>query len=210
MSKKVKLIYGWGINDVGYDVCKHETVNGKRKCIWMCPYYVKWRSMISRCFNSKYLANKPTYIDCTICEEWKYLSNFIEWVDSQPNKDWVNCQLDKDLLSYGKCYSPQTCVFVDEITNQFIKESGNSRGYCLLGVCMTTSSIRPYKTQCRNPFNRDDRGYLGTFSNELKAHKAWQAKKHEYACQLAELQQDPRVAKALRERYAPDKDWGNV
>jgi len=41
----------------------------------------------------------------------------------------------------------------------------------------------------------------------LDAHLAWKQQKHEYACLLADLQEDSRVADALRQRYAPDKDW---
>ena len=69
-----------------------------------------------------------------------------------------------------------------------------------------------YEAHCCNPFlpkNVSRSLYLGRFKTELEAHKAWQAKKHEYALQLAELQDDPRVAEVLRERYAPDKDWSN-
>jgi hypothetical protein len=66
-----------------------------------------------------------------------------------------------------------------------------------------------FKGSCGNPFTGEGT-YLGYFTDELACHKAWQAKKHEYACQLAELQEDPRVAQALRERYAPDKDWTKI
>ena len=65
-----------------------------------------------------------------------------------------------------------------------------------------------YRAYCNNPF-KDKKLHLGSFITELEAHKAWQAKKHEYALQLADLQEDPRVADALRQRYAPYKDWTN-
>jgi hypothetical protein len=45
------------------------------------------------------------------------------------------------------------------------------------------------------------------FPTELEAHKAWQARKHELACMLADLQTDDRIASRLREMYAPDKNW---
>ena len=49
--KKNKLVYGWGVNDVDYVVqIKEELpkVNGKRKrkTIWVCPYYQKWKSIL--------------------------------------------------------------------------------------------------------------------------------------------------------------------
>ena len=215
MTKKVrksgKLIYGWGINDVNYSITKSETINGKNTKVWVCPYYSKWSGMIERCFDIKYQEKKPTYRDCTICEEWKYLSNFIKWVDSQPNKDWVNCEPDKDILFQGnKHYSPETVVFVSRQINNFLTDSGKIRGAHMIGVSYIPqgSEKNPYRSECNNPFKRKGR-YLGIYPTELEAHLAWQAKKHEYACALADLQDDPRVAQALRERYAPDKDWTN-
>ena len=202
-------VYGWGINDVKYSVCKNATVNGKTKRVWTCPYYSKWSDMIRRCFSRKLQENRPTYKGCTICEDWRYFSNFIKWVDSQPNKNWRNCEPDKDLLSgSSKHYSPSTVVFVSTLVNCFINANSKIRGDYLIGVYYRPkeSLKNPYKVWCSNPFTGKQE-YPGRFKTELEAHKAWQAKKHEYACQLADLQEDERVAKALRERYAPDKDW---
>jgi hypothetical protein len=154
----------------------------------------------------------PTYKGCTVCNEWKYFSNFIKWVDSQPNRDWQNCAPDKDFLVVGnKHYSPDTVIYIPRSLNVFITDRSNNRGHLMLGVTDKSynSSKSPFEAKCNNPFTEGGYvgRYLGVFATELQAHKAWQAKKHEYACQLADLQQDPRVAKALRERYAPDKDW---
>ena len=205
--KKNKLIFGWGVNDVDYEVYKYEVVNGKKKVVWVCPYYQKWKDTLKRCFDSKHQEKYPTYKGCTVTEDWKYLSNFIKWVNKQPNKDWVNCQPDKDILVNGnKHYSPETVVFISNLLNSFITDSLGTRGGCMIGVSLTDSKINPYRSNCSNPFTKGS-GHMGMFPTELEAHKAWQAKKHEYACQLADLQSDPRVAKALRERYAPDKDW---
>ncbi len=206
-----KLVHGVGINDVEYTINKMITIgyiNGKQiqKRVWMCPYYKKWTSLLKRCYSSKYQTKYPTYMGCTVDPEWLYLSDFIKWVDSQPNKDWQNCELDKDLLFNGnKHYGPETCVFVTKQVNYFTLLNESKRGEHMLGVSYS-SRIKHYRVQCRNPFIRAD-NQVGYFATELEAHKAWQAKKHEYACQLAELQDDLRVADALRQRYSPDKDW---
>jgi hypothetical protein len=42
---------------------------------------------------------------------------------------------------------------------------------------------------------------LGRYNTPEEAHQAWKAKKHEYACQLAELETDERVKQALKTRY---------
>lgn len=208
---KQKLTFGWGVNDVNYTTQSFKVINGKRKQTWICPYYADWRCIIQRCFDNKLHKRLPTYEYCTVTEDWKYLSNFIRWVDSQPNKNWMNCQPDKDLLLSGnKHYSPETVVYISRYLNLFMLDSGKTRGVYMLGVTPTLNNKKnPYQAQCCDPL-RLNKKYLGTFPTELEAHKAWQAKKHEYACQLADLQDDPRVADALRQRYAPDKDWSKI
>lgn len=207
----IRTVYGWGINDVDYRVYRTEVVQGRHQIVWTCPYYLKWKSMVQRCFCPKYQEKHPTYKGCTICDEWRYLSNFIRWVDSQPNRDWQSCQLDKDFISVSdKFYSQSTAVFVSKEVNNFIKDCYKSRGGSMIGVCFYPRRKKnPYKAQCCSPFG-GKREYIGMFPTEIGAHLAWKAKKHEYACVLADLQEDGRVAKALRERYAPDKDWTNA
>lgn len=209
-------VHGWGIIDVNYRVILTEEfprVNGRRnqKTVWTCPYYQKWKLIIRRVLDPKWQERYPTYKGCTICEEWQYLSNFIKWVDSQPNRDWANCQLDKDFLFLdNKEYSPTSCVFITSKLNTFIVDSRASRGDYMIGVTHspTRNAQRPFVSRCSNPFNETIE-YLGSFETERQAHKAWQTRKHDYACMLAGMQEDERVAKALRERYAADKDWTN-
>lgn len=201
MSKKAKLVYGWGVNDADYAV--QPRVGGKTQ--W-CPYYKVWMHMVERSFSERLIRKYPNYEGCTIFEEWKYFSNFITWVDSQPNKNWKSCALDKDLLILGnKVYSPETCVFIPQQLNNFTTTRAASRGQYMLGVIFHKRD-QMFVASCRNPFNKKQES-LGYYSTELEAHKVWQAKKHEHAHSLAELQSDPRIAKALRERYSPDKDW---
>lgn len=207
--KKNKLIYGWGVNDVDYSVYRTEVVDGKQKVVWRSPYYGKWKSMLERCFCPKYQEKYPTYEGCTICNEWKYLSKFIKWVDSQPNRDWGDCELDKDfLISGNKHYSPETVVFVSKKVNCFITDRGNGRGDCMVGVSYYANRKKnSYLARCSNSFGGNR--YIGHYQTESEAHKAWQAKKHEYACMLADEQTDECIASRLREMYAPDKDWTN-
>ena len=195
-------IAGCGIDDTTYP--KYENVGGK--LIWLCEAYRDWYDLIQRTCNINYKRKHTAYVDCTICEEWKYFSSFKNWVDNQPNKDWKNCQLDKDLLFRGNNqYSPNTCVYISHKVNCFITIRKSS---AYIGTSLHRDGIS-YIASCRDPSNNKIRGYIGVFPTQLEAHKAWQAKKHEYALRLAEEQEDPRVAKVLQERYAPDKDWTN-
>ena len=209
--KKNGLVYGWGVIDVEHNVTRTEIVNGKQKIVWRCPYYTKWSGILDRCLSVKHQETHPTYKGCTVAEEWKHLSDFIKWVDSQPNRDWQNSELDKDFLIQGnKHYSPETVVFVSKRVKLFLTNKRNFRGDYMIGVSYNprNSKRNPYEAKCSSPFGGC--GYIGVYPTELEAHKAWQAKKHEYACMLADLQADERIASRLREMYAPDKDWTKI
>lgn len=207
VRKRNRLIYGVGFVDIDYEVTRSENVGGKHKIVWICPYYSKWSGMLERCYSGKWLNKHQSYLGCAVHPSWLYLSNFIKWVDSQPNRDWQMCNLDKDLLIEGnKLYSPNTCVFIDQRINKFLTDSAKNRGDCLIGVTYHRRD-NIYEVKCCNPFadNKEDGRYLGRYIDELEAHLAWKAKKHEYACRLADLQTDMRVAEALRNRYSPNK-----
>jgi hypothetical protein len=70
-----KLVYGVGVNDLGYKVHVREDVTengGKRirKTVFLCKYYAVWRDMLTRCYNKKYLERNPSYIGTIVCSEW--------------------------------------------------------------------------------------------------------------------------------------------
>ena len=202
MTDKKRLVYGVGINDANYVTRKWETagyVNGvrKRKLVWECHYYRSWKGMLMRCYLAKYQEKYPTYVGCSVSEEWLTFSVFKMWMESQ---DWECKHLDKDLLFEGnKVYSAETCAFVTPTVNTFSNDCGASKGECLIGVCWH-KGVGKYQSQCRNPFNKKNE-YLGLFTSELEAHQEWLKRKLEFAHLLAAEQTDERVAKALVERY---------
>lgn len=206
MRNKSKLIFGVGINDSPVPVSERVMIEGKAKFLWRCPYYVKWVSMFARCYSELELRKYPTYEGCRVSNDFLKFTDFKKWVDSQPNKDWENCHLDKDVLFEGnKIYSPETCVFISRELNTFLTEADNSRGDYLIGVTYHKRD-KVFEAKCNNPFaeNREEGRYLGRFSTEMEAHLAWKLKKYEYAKMFAELQADSRVSSALIKRYKPD------
>ena len=70
-----KLVYGIGVNDLGYKTQVKEELTkngGKRiwKSVFRCKYYVVWKSMLARCYSEKYLESYPSYIGTSVCSEW--------------------------------------------------------------------------------------------------------------------------------------------
>lgn len=213
MAGKRSLIFGVGVNDVDYITCRtveFKNIKGeyKRKRSWVCPYYLRWMNMLQRCYSKVWQLRNPSYIGCTCDSEWLYLSNFIKWVDEQPNRNWESCELDKDfLMKDNKHYGKNTCVFINKSLNSFTSNRRNTRGSSMVGTYFLESTQK-YQSHCNDPFKRDN-GYLGSYHTELEAHKVWQAKKHQYACELADLQPDIKVANALRYMYAENVDFTN-
>lgn len=205
MTYKIKhcnKVQGVGINDADYVVKVWETigyVNGRQnqKLIWICPYYSVWSDMLKRCYSSKYQEKRPTYKGCTVSDEWLTFSKFRGWMEKQ---EWEGMQLDKDLLFEGnKIYSADTCVFVTSVVNSFASDSGATRGEWPIGVYWHKATSK-FISRCSNPFTKKQE-HLGLFGCPHEAHKAWLKRKLELAHDLAAIQTEERVAKALIERY---------
>lgn len=206
IMKAKRLVYGVGTNDADYSVSKTEVigyVDGKRKqkLVWMCDYYQTWANMLKRC-SEKWQENYPTYRGCSVSGEWKTFSVFKNWMEKQ---DWQGKSLDKDLLFMGnKVYSPETCVFVSQMVNSFTLDCRAARGEWLIGVCWNKEKAK-FQSNCRNPFSGKNEN-LGRFTTEQEAHEAWRKRKLELAKELADIQTDERVAKALVDRYSKPQE----
>ena len=196
-----KRVCGIGINDADYNVTIHDETG--KKIIWTCPYWEKWRGMLKRCYLSSYHVTNPTYVGCTVCEDWHLFSNFKSWMETQ---DWEDKQLDKDLLVYqNKAYSPETCCFLSSQLNQFLVKNGSRRGEYPIGVCylikrkqMVKEHINPYQSHISY---RGKSFSLGMFNNDFEAHRAWQKAKAALAFDLSLEQTDERVKQGLIRVY---------
>jgi len=118
--------------------------------------YIKWCSMIYRCYCDAYHKDYPTYIDCEVCEEWKEFQAFAEWYEENKPQAIGEYHLDKDIKIKGnKIYSPDACLVVTALENiiessakcyKFINSSGiefdifNLKAFCdkhnLIPQCM--------------------------------------------------------------------------
>lgn len=158
--------------------------------------YKAWNSMMVRCYSESYQSKRPTYKDCTVCDEWHNFQNFAKWYDKNHPSDGRKYHLDKDLKIIGnKIYSPETCLFVDPNVNLFTINSVESRGNCVIGVSFINRRSR-FVSACSNPFSGKQE-QLGYFYREIDAHMAWRRKKSELAYALAMIQDRDEVKQAL-------------
>ena len=197
-----KLVWGVGINDLGYRTqVKELTENGGkriRKTVFRCKYYEVWKHMLERCYSKKSLESRPSYIGTSVCGEWLYATAFKKWMEQQ---DWYGKCLDKDIVAPGsKLYSPDTCAFVLPATNLFVTARDASRGDYPTGVSLY-KRIDKYIARCSNIFT-GKLEYLGLFSTPEEAHEVWRKRKHELAQLVAATESDPRVVEALKKRYS--------
>ena len=202
-----KLVFGIGVNDLGYRVQVNEDVTkdgGKRilKPVFLCKYYATWKRMLERCYSKKLLESRPSYNGTSVCSEWLYASEFKKWMEQQ---DWDGKSLDKDIIVRGnKLYSPDTCAFVLKATNSFVIASDASRGSYPIGVYLFKRTGK-YRAQCQNLFTEKLES-LGYFSTPEEAHEGWRKRKHELAQLVAATESDLRVVEALKKRYSFD-EW---
>lgn len=192
-----KIFYGVGINDTGVAVKK-------------CPIKTIWYDMLVRVYSAQSLRKFPSYIGCSVSEEWLTFSNFKEWVICS---DWKGLTIDKDILSEGnKVYSSETCCWVSRPLNNFVIDNNSKRGNLPLGVTKRVE-LTKYRAGIHNPFTGRSE-YIGYYVTADEAHLAWKRRKHEFSLIYARRDasmlgkqggivhfRDERVAEALKARY---------
>ncbi len=123
------LLHGVGINDSEY-IVRPQSGSGSNTC----PFYSKWSDMIKRCYSSLYQESKPTYVGCSVSDEWLTFSKFKSWMI---NQDWQGMDLDKDIIKPGnKIYSPDNCCFVSRQLNNLLNNHKSKRGDYPQGVSL--------------------------------------------------------------------------
>ena len=172
-----RLVHDIGINDADYSV--YPVVNGKQA---MCPYYMVWKGMIERCYSKVCHKKHPTYVDCSVSEEWLTFSNFKSWMETQ---DWKGKQLDKDILIPGnKVYSREACVFVSSEVNSLMIDCAKARGQWPVGVHFHKIE-KKFRAQVSI---HGKRVQLGRFKTSEDAYKAYVIAKTEHVRDVADTQ----------------------
>ena len=189
-----------GVGYLGSNLDLKSTHNGK-----LCKIYTQWYSMIERCYSKKFHRINPTYIGCTVSDEFKDYSKWREWYDNYQYK-YDGWQLDKDLLVKGnKVYSIETCVFLPHIINSTLTKSNKTRGNYLIG---TYFDKQHKKFVAKISLGAGNQKVLGYYDNEYEAHLSYKKAKEEYIKELADKYKDlldPRAYEALY-NYTVDID----
>ena len=188
-------VYGVGIT--GLEPTKDE--NGEVLSSYKC-----WIEMLRRCYSAKWQEKYPTYVDCSVSEEWLYYHNFKNWYDNNYYEiDNKTSHLDKDILVKGnKVYSPDTCVFVPQFINKLFTKSQKTRGDFPIGVNYDKAS-KKYRAQL-SIFKDGKRTmkHLGLFDTPKEAFEAYKQAKEEYIKEIADNYKDKIPAKLYEAMYA--------
>ena len=199
MSKKNKLVEGWGVNDADYAVTRY--VSGK---LVLCPFYRRWCNMLRRSHSAAYVAQNPTYADCTISDEWRSFMAFRSWMIQQ---DWDGKQLDKDIcVPNNKRYSPETCRFISPALNLLLNDNAAARGDLPRGVAWNK---RTRKYHAKIKINGTQK-HLGYFAHVGGAAIAYRIAKSAEILRQRDLQTDPAIRHGLAQhahlvRYPADE-----
>ncbi|MGB4660176.1 MAG: hypothetical protein WBI07_13425 [Mobilitalea sp.] len=166
MHCQLRLCYDAGLVD--------ENLKDKYKQI-----YKGWYDMHYRCYSEKLHERYPTYIGCSVCDEWHDFNNFLEWYkENYYEIEGQKMDLDKDILVKGnKVYSPDTCIFVPHEINTIFVNGKKNRGEYPLGVSWDNS---------RNSFRAEARcKKLGRFKTAEQAFAAYKKEKEKQIKELA-------------------------
>ncbi len=189
-----KLIYGVGISDSG-EFKRTVVIDGKQV---RTKEYRLWSHMIERCYSEKCQQKNPTYIGCSVSEDFKYFQYFAKWCQGQFGFGTQGYQMDKDILLRGnRLYSEDSCVFVPQRINSLLVKCDAARGDLPIGVYWRTQD-QQYRAQCQDGLGW--RIHLGCFTTPEDAFQAYKVFKEDLIKQLANEYRDvidPRVYNAL-------------
>lgn len=150
--------------------------------------YTLWSNILCRCFDLTTQNKYPTYQGCTIDQQWRHFSNFLQWFTKN---DWYSkyatksnrVEVDKDLLIKGNMtYSSDTCVVVPHQINSLLNKHKANRGEYPIGV---NFNKRKGKFVAQISIKGKTKT-LGYFDNCNDAFDAYKAAKETYIKQIAD------------------------
>lgn len=194
INHRVKDVKWPIICGIGYIGRSKDYINKRKKSY----AYTCWANMIRRCYDEKIQCKRPTYSQCTVCDEWHCFIEFEKWFNKNYIQDWC---LDKDILFKGnKIYSPATCCFVPNEINSLFTKNQRHRGNTPIGV-MYCKPQRRFKECYRAVICKGNtKVHLGCFKTAEEAFNAYKVAKEEWIKDIANKWKDkldPRVYAAM-------------
>ena len=171
-------VCGVGVNDVVGSSRSHKEIR------------ILWKGILDRCYGRVLEA----YKDCSVCERWVHLSNFIEDVQKMENFDKLFKQgwsLDKDILVKGnKTYSPDTCCIVPKEINQLFIYQKRSRGDYPIGVILNNTKTKPFTAQLSKRLTGGNQRLCKNFKTAEEAFLFYKSEKENYIKAVANTYKD--------------------
>lgn len=128
--------------------------------------------MFERCYSQGYLKTRPTYLGCSVSEEWHLFSEFLRWSRDEFVQGHA---LDKDILVPGnKVYSEETCLYVPTFINSLLTNCVK-KGELPLGVYFEPI-VSKYRVQINTGSGQVK---VGSFGCPREAHSEWCIRKAE-------------------------------
>lgn len=181
VAKPKKLLCGVAFNSGGKYKTWENGKNTKANPIWT--------AMVRRCYSSEQQIKQPSYIGCSIDENWHDYQNFAEWFYSHKYSD-LGYHLDKDLLiPDNRIYSPDRCCFVPRQLNNLTIDRKGDRGDLPQGVTWHKGSGVYHSRISVN----GKRKHLGHYDNIEDAYQMYVVGKEKYIKHMAKNWQD-RIA----------------
>lgn len=155
--------------------------------------YIRWANMMRRCYSESFQKIRPSYVGCTVCEEWWNYSNFRKWLEENLYQIGTETMcLDKDILHKGnKVYSPENCVVCPESVNLLFIKCDKSRGDLPIGVIEVDGKYvakMRYSSSTKN---------LGTYDTPEEAFRVYKKYKEQFICDLAEKYREKGIPEKL-------------
>lgn len=167
-------VFGMGYLGVG----KYKSQNNH-----VVPTYSRrWRNMLARCYVAKVQEKYPSYVGCTVSDEWLNFQNYAEWFSSQKYND-IGYEVDKDLLVTGnKIYSKDTCLLIPKEINTLILGSNSRNNNLPTGVNFDKASGL---FRSRHSIGNKKHRELGFFDCQQEACQAYVIAKEAYVKEVA-------------------------
>jgi len=144
--------------------------------------YRLWRSVLQRCYDKNTLMKRPTYVNCTVSDNFRYFPYFKEWCSKQIGFNVDGWDLDKDILLKGnRVYSEDTCCFVPREVNSLFTKSNKTRGNLPIGVSYKKHNEK--FSACLRKYGK--LFHIGYFTTEIEAFHAYKEAKEAYVKEVA-------------------------